>query len=79
MTRKGLGMTAIVDADSRLLGVFTDGDLRRAVDDDDIDLRATPVTRLMTRAAEDHRRRQARRRGRAADGSAQDPRAAGGR
>jgi arabinose-5-phosphate isomerase len=48
MTRKGLGMTAIVDADQRLIGVFTDGDLRRAVDDDDIDLRATPVTRLMT-------------------------------
>ncbi len=49
MTRKGLGMTAIVDpADQRLLGVFTDGDLRRAVDDDDIDLRTTPVTRLMT-------------------------------
>ena len=48
MTRKGLGMTAIVDADGRLMGVFTDGDLRRAVDDDDIDLRTTPVTRLMT-------------------------------
>ena len=48
MTRKGLGMTAIVDADRHLLGVFTDGDLRRAVDDDDIDLRTTPVTRLMT-------------------------------
>ena len=48
MTRKGLGMTAIVDAERRLLGVFTDGDLRRAVDDDDIDLRTTPVTRLMT-------------------------------
>jgi arabinose-5-phosphate isomerase len=48
MTRKGLGMTAIIDAEQRLLGVFTDGDLRRAVDDDDIDLRATPVTHLMT-------------------------------
>ena len=48
MTRKGLGMTAIIDADQRLLGVFTDGDLRRAVDDDDIDLRTTPVLRLMT-------------------------------
>jgi arabinose-5-phosphate isomerase len=48
MTRKGLGMTAIVDPEGRLLGVFTDGDLRRAVDDDDIDLRTTPVTRLMT-------------------------------
>lgn len=49
MTRKGLGMTAVVDpVDGRLLGVFTDGDLRRAIDDDDIDLRTTPVTRLMT-------------------------------
>jgi arabinose-5-phosphate isomerase len=48
MTRKGLGMTAIVDADDRLLGVFTDGDLRRAVDNDNVDLRNTPVTSLMT-------------------------------
>lgn len=48
MTHKGLGMTAIVDAQGRLLGVFTDGDLRRAVDDDDVDLRTTPVARLMT-------------------------------
>jgi arabinose-5-phosphate isomerase len=48
MTRKGLGMTAIVESGTRrLLGIFTDGDLRRAVDDDDIDLRATPVTQLM--------------------------------
>ncbi|ANB17714.1 Arabinose 5-phosphate isomerase [Dokdonella koreensis DS-123] len=48
MTRKGLGMTAITDPEGRLLGVFTDGDLRRAVDDGDIDLRTTPVVRLMT-------------------------------
>ncbi len=32
MTQKGLGMTAIVDDDHRLLGIFTDGDLRRAMD-----------------------------------------------
>jgi arabinose-5-phosphate isomerase len=32
VTRKGLGMTAIVDEDDRVLGVFTDGDLRRALD-----------------------------------------------
>lgn len=32
MTRKGLGMTAIVDASGRILGVFTDGDLRRTLD-----------------------------------------------
>jgi arabinose-5-phosphate isomerase len=32
MSAKGLGMTAIVDAEGRLAGVFTDGDLRRAVE-----------------------------------------------
>jgi arabinose-5-phosphate isomerase len=32
MTQKGLGMTAVVDQQQRLLGVFTDGDLRRALD-----------------------------------------------
>ncbi len=30
MSRKGLGLTAIIDADNKPLGVFTDGDLRRA-------------------------------------------------
>jgi arabinose-5-phosphate isomerase len=48
MTRKGLGMTAVVDADGRLAGVFTDGDLRRALDDEDIDLRSTALASLMT-------------------------------
>ena len=33
MTEKGLGMTAIVDPGRRILGIFTDGDLRRALDD----------------------------------------------
>jgi len=47
MSRKRLGMTAIVDAEDRLLGVFTDGDLRRALDDAQVDLRNTPVTQLM--------------------------------
>lgn len=32
MTRKGLGMTAIVDAEEHLVGIFTDGDLRRCLD-----------------------------------------------
>jgi arabinose-5-phosphate isomerase len=49
MTRKHLGMTAVVDADQRLLGVFTDGDLRRALDDEDVDLRGASVAELMTR------------------------------
>jgi arabinose-5-phosphate isomerase len=49
MTRKNLGLTAVVDENDQLLGVFTDGDLRRAVDDDQVDLRHTPVHRLMTK------------------------------
>jgi arabinose-5-phosphate isomerase len=32
MTEKGLGMTAIVDKNNRIQGVFTDGDLRRTLD-----------------------------------------------
>ena len=32
MTQKGLGMTAIADSDGKILGIFTDGDLRRALD-----------------------------------------------
>jgi arabinose-5-phosphate isomerase len=32
MTQKGLGMTAVVDDQQGILGVFTDGDLRRAFD-----------------------------------------------
>ena len=48
MTRKGLGMTAVVDARRKLLGIFTDGDLRRALDRD-IDLRKAPIDDVMTR------------------------------
>ena len=50
MSRKRLGMTAVVDADDRLLGIFTDGDLRRALDDEQTDLRSTPVQRIMSRS-----------------------------
>ena len=50
VTRKGLGMTAIVDADDRVLGVFTDGDLRRALDRA-ADLRTTRMDEVMTRHA----------------------------
>jgi arabinose-5-phosphate isomerase len=49
MTRKHLGMTAVIDADRHLLGVFTDGDLRRALDDVGVDLRSSTVSQLMTR------------------------------
>ena len=30
MTRKGLGLTAVIDVDNKPIGIFTDGDLRRA-------------------------------------------------
>jgi arabinose-5-phosphate isomerase len=49
MSRKHLGMTAVVDADRHLLGVFTDGDLRRALDDEGVDLRGARVAELMHR------------------------------
>ena len=32
MSAKGLGATAIVDGDGRVLGIFTDGDLRRLIE-----------------------------------------------
>ena len=47
MTEKGLGMTTIASDDRQLLGIFTDGDLRRAVENG-TDLRATPLTEAMT-------------------------------
>jgi arabinose-5-phosphate isomerase len=49
MSRKHLGITAVVDDDGRLLGLYTDGDLRRTLDDAAIDLRATRITEVMTR------------------------------
>ncbi len=50
MTAKGLGMTAIVDAERRILGVFTDGDLRRALDDG-ADVHATTMRDVMHEGA----------------------------
>jgi arabinose-5-phosphate isomerase len=50
MSRKGLGMTAVVDADDRVIGIFTDGDLRRTLDRS-VDIHTTPVDAVMTRGA----------------------------
>jgi arabinose-5-phosphate isomerase len=47
MTRKGLGMTAIVDAERHVLGIYTDGDLRRALDQPG-DFRTRRMGELMT-------------------------------
>ncbi|MFZ6695826.1 KpsF/GutQ family sugar-phosphate isomerase [Stenotrophomonas acidaminiphila] len=49
MSRKRLGMTAVVDAGGRLVGLFTDGDLRRALDTD-LDVRTAGIAQVMTRA-----------------------------
>jgi arabinose-5-phosphate isomerase len=48
ITRKGLGATAIVDEHDIVQGIFTDGDLRRAIDHG-ADLNRTPIDSLMTR------------------------------
>ncbi len=48
MTRKRLGMTAIVDNEGRLQRVFTDGDLRRALNSN-IDVRNARINEVMTR------------------------------
>lgn len=48
MSRKGFGLTAIVDSDNRVVGVFTDGDLRRVLDQG-IDVREVRVDQVMTR------------------------------
>ena len=47
MSRKGLGMTVVVDSGQHILGVFTDGDLRRALDRQ-IDVHATLMRAVMT-------------------------------
>ena len=47
MSRKGLGMAIVVDADDRVLGVYTDGDLRRSLDRR-IDVHAATMREVMT-------------------------------
>ena len=46
MTDKGLGMTAIVDSDQKILGIYTDGDLRRTLDTG-ADIRTTLIRDVM--------------------------------
>jgi len=48
MSKKGLGMTAITDAQNKVLGVYTDGDLRRSLDKN-IDVRSTAIRDVMTK------------------------------
>jgi len=48
MSNKGLGMTAIVDDQDKVLGVYTDGDLRRSLDKN-IDVHSAKINDVMTR------------------------------
>jgi arabinose-5-phosphate isomerase len=47
ISRKGLGMTAIVDTKHHLLGIYTDGDLRRTLEKK-VDFSTTPVASVMS-------------------------------
>lgn len=46
-TSKGLGLTTVADADGKLAGIFTDGDLRRAIDQG-VDIRNASIKDVMT-------------------------------
>lgn len=48
MTRKRLGLSAVVDSDGLVIGVYTDGDLRRTLDKN-LDPHTTRVADVMTR------------------------------
>lgn len=47
VSAKGLGMTTVVDNNNQLVGVFTDGDLRRTLDSD-VDVRNAGIADVMT-------------------------------
>ncbi|MCK9607366.1 MAG: KpsF/GutQ family sugar-phosphate isomerase [Methylomonas sp.] len=47
MTEKKLGMTAVIDETRRVMGIFTDGDLRRMLEKN-LDVRVTRVANVMT-------------------------------
>ena len=47
MTQKGLGMTTIMSDDAKLVGIFTDGDLRRIIDLK-VDFATTSVSDVMS-------------------------------
>jgi arabinose-5-phosphate isomerase len=47
MTEKKLGMTAVVDTHGCVVGIFTDGDLRRMLEKN-LDVHITPVSKVMT-------------------------------
>jgi len=49
MTHKKLGMTTVVDAEGKLVGIFTDGDVRRALDNN-TDIHQTFIETVMSKS-----------------------------
>jgi arabinose-5-phosphate isomerase len=49
MSRKGMGMAAVVDSNGKVTGIYTDGDLRRTLEQNP-DVRSLKVADIMTRA-----------------------------
>lgn len=47
MSRKGLGMTTVVNDEEQVVGVFTDGDLRRLLDHGEVEIRRLTVGEVM--------------------------------
>jgi arabinose-5-phosphate isomerase len=47
MSNKGLGMTCVVNSEQKLLGVFTDGDLRRLLDHGEISINKVTINEVM--------------------------------
>lgn len=49
MSKKGLGMTTVTDKDDRLIGIFTDGDIRRLLDHGTINIQQMKIKDVMHR------------------------------
>lgn len=49
ITRKGFGMTTVIDDEGSICGVFTDGDLRRAIDSGK-DIKLTKIESVMSKS-----------------------------
>lgn len=47
ISEKGLGMTTVVDGQGQLAGIFTDGDLRRSLDDE-VNINTTEIAEIMS-------------------------------
>ena len=72
MSKKRFGVTGVIDADGRLAGVISDGDLRRLLERDALEIARDRAADAMTASPEDDRRRSARHGGAPTDGGEED-------